>query len=136
MLPSFWMNRFLIPAAICDALKKKMNGFLWGRGVTSKGVQWMEWKKLCLPKTCGGMGVRDLKKFNLAMLAKQWWRLLQESNVYVSKIIKAKYYPDASFLDAKVGRNPSYVWRSLMAAMGVINAGARRQIGNGVDTTV
>ncbi|KAL8106740.1 hypothetical protein AgCh_023486 [Apium graveolens] len=136
MLPTFWMNLFLIHAGICEDIERKMDGFLWGKGVAGKGIRWMGWDKMCVPKHHGGLGVKYLRKFNLAMLAKQGWRLLQESNPFVSKIIKAKYYPNTMFLQAKLGSNPSYVWRSLMEAMTVIKAGARRRIGNGTDTAV
>ena len=91
-----------------------MNGFLWGRGATGKGVKWMTWARMFRPKGCGGLGVRELRKFNVAMLAKQCGRLLQESNVLESTIIKGQYYPNTSFLEAEVGKNPSYVWRRLM----------------------
>lgn len=136
VIPSFWMNLFLIPSGICEDIERKMNGFLWGRGATRKGVKWMAWSRMCSPKGCGGLGVRDLRQFNLAMLAKQCWRLIQCSNTLVSTVIKAKYYPYTSFLQAKMGHSPSYVWRSLMEAMEVVTAGARRKIGNGIDTKV
>lgn len=50
--------------------------------------------------------------------------------------MKAKYYPKSSFLNAEVGVNPSYVWRSIMAAVEGVRVGARRKIGNGIDTNV
>ena len=39
----------------------------------------------------GGLGFRDLEAFNLALLAKQIWRIITNRNMLVSKILKAKY---------------------------------------------
>ena len=135
-LPTFWMNLFLIPVTMCEEIERKMNAFLWGNGANSRGVKWMLWNKVCVPKNCGGLGLRELRKFNLSMMAKQGWRLLKESNPLVSAVMKARYYPNSSFLDAEVGSNPSYFWRSILASMDVIKAGARRRIRNGRDTCV
>lgn len=93
----------------------------------------MIWNKVCMPKNCGGLRLRELKKFNLSMLAKQRWRLL---NPLVSAVMKAMYHPNSSFLDATIGTNLSYVWKSILASIEVIKAGAQKRIGNGMDTYV
>lgn len=116
------MNLFLIPIGICEDIERKMNGYLWGRESTGKGVKWMTWAKLCMPKKCEGLGVREPRKVNLAMLAKQGGRFIHQPNGLASRVMKAKYYPQTSFLEAKIGTNSSYVWRSLMEAMDVIKA--------------
>jgi hypothetical protein len=48
-------------------------------------------------KEIGGLGFRDLKCFNSAMLAKQGWRLLKNQNSLVAKILKEKYTPTTRF---------------------------------------
>jgi len=60
-----------------------------------------------------GMGFRDLGTFNVALLAKQGWRLLTIEDSLAYKIIKAKYFPKTSFIEAWRGDNSSYTWRSL-----------------------
>ncbi|XP_074323839.1 uncharacterized protein LOC141660751 [Apium graveolens] len=84
--------------------ERKMNRFMWGRGALGKGIKWMAWSKMCMPKGCGGLGVRELRRFNLSMLAKQCWRLLNQTNGFVTEIIKDMYYPNKSLLEAQVGK--------------------------------
>lgn len=50
--------------------------------------------------------------------------------------MKARYFPGTDFLNAKVGANPSYMWRSIMGAQEVVKVGSRRRIGNGESTYV
>ncbi|GKU94470.1 hypothetical protein SLEP1_g7966 [Rubroshorea leprosula] len=42
-------------------------------------------------KECGGLGVKDLKKFNMALLGKWWGRLAKEEEGLWSKVISSKY---------------------------------------------
>lgn len=75
------------------------------------------------------MRFHDFRDFNLAMLAKQGWRFLIKPNCLVSKIYKARYFSNGNFLDPAVGNNPSYIWRSIWEAKGVIAAGVRWIVG-------
>lgn len=58
-------------------------------------------------KSCGGLGFHDFRDFNLAMLAKQGWRFLSKHDSLVSRIYKARYFPNGNFLTANVGHSPS-----------------------------
>ena len=69
----------------------------------------------------GGLGFKSLSEFNVAMLAKQAWRLLNNENQLVTQLMKARYYPKIDFLNASLGANPSYVWRSIFEVKHVVN---------------
>lgn len=97
-----------------------MNSFWWGRGAEGKGIKWMSWERLCSVKEDGGLGFKSLRGFNIALLAKQAWRIMTEANPLVSSLMQARYFPRSSFLDAKLGSNPSYVWRSLLESQEVL----------------
>lgn len=121
---------------ICDSVEVLMNGFWWGHGQGSKGIKWKSWDKLCVPKEAGGLGFRELKKINISMLAKQGWRLQTNENPLVTSCMKAKYFPCGDFVTAKLGSNPSYMWRSILAAQEVVQRGCRKRIGDGKQTEI
>ena len=47
------------------------------------------------------------------------------------RVFKAKYFPRSDFLQAGLGDNPSYAWRSIMAGQNVVKKRMRWQVGNG-----
>jgi hypothetical protein len=74
--------------------------------------------------------------FNLALLAKQGWRLLQNPDTLLHRVLKAKYFPDCSFLDAHIPSHSSFTWRSLAQARHIIRLGTRWRIGNGSQVNI
>ena len=86
---------------------------------------------MCEPKSNGGMGFKNLKHFNLALLAKQRWRLQIGHDSLIYRVLKAKYFPRCDFVHASIGNNPSYTWRSIMAAQSLVKYGLRWRVGNG-----
>ena len=79
----------------------------------------------------GGMGFRDIQAFNLALLAKQAWRLIHNTHSLFYRVYKARYFPNCSFMDTGLGNNPSYFWRSLLAAREIIQEGVVWKVGDG-----
>ena len=47
------------------------------------------------------------------------------------KVFKARYFPNCDFVQAGIGTNPSFAWRSIMAAQDIVKNGIRWQVGNG-----
>ena len=88
------------------------------------------------PKYCGGLGFRDIELFNLALLARQAWRLLQEPTSLSARILKAVYYPLSTILDAEVDNHPSQVWRSIIEGRDTLKLGLVKRIGSGEDTNI
>ncbi|KAL5768296.1 hypothetical protein ACOSQ2_015079 [Xanthoceras sorbifolium] len=91
---------------------------------------------MCQPKVDGGLGFRKFQAFNQAMLAKQGWRILNDPSSLLSRVLKAKYFPNTNFLSSKIGWNPSFVWRSILWGRDVINKGLRWKIEDGQSISV
>ncbi|CAL2238950.1 unnamed protein product [Prunus armeniaca] len=98
-IPIYTMSCFLLPKYVCEDLNKLVAQFWWNSSTENKKIHWMAWDKLCAPKEKGGLGFRNLHAFNLALLAKQGWRLLQNLDSLITRVLKAKYFPNHSFLE-------------------------------------
>jgi hypothetical protein len=87
-------------------------------------------------KEHGGLGFRHMYSFNLAMLGKQGWKVLTNHDTILYKVFKAKYYPRERFLEANLGHNPSYIWRSIHASQVVVRTGLIWRLGNDMNIHV
>lgn len=87
------MGIFLLPKSITTKLNGLLKKFWWGSHGDSVKVQWLNWDSLGVPKEIGGLGFIDSCRFNLALLSKQYWRLLKNPNSLVNQLFKQKYFP-------------------------------------------
>ncbi|GKV48455.1 hypothetical protein SLEP1_g55268 [Rubroshorea leprosula] len=60
-------------------------------GGDDRRINWVKWEKICKKKEEGGLGVRDLRKFNLALMGKWWGRLAENKEGLWKKIIMERY---------------------------------------------
>ena len=74
-IPTYSISCFKILDALCEEMTSLIRNFWWGQKNEERKMAWISWEKLCLPKSQGGMGFKQLKQFNLALLANQGWRL-------------------------------------------------------------
>ena len=130
-IPSYTMSCFKLPKSWCDDLQKMVARFWWGQQGSERKLHWVKWESLCQAKKEGGLGFRNLHRFNIALLAKQGWRLLDSPQSLFSRVFKAKYFPSTSFLHAKPGHKPSYLWLSILSVQNLLRSNSKWVVGNG-----
>ncbi|XP_019091167.1 PREDICTED: uncharacterized protein LOC104744108 [Camelina sativa] len=81
-------------------------------------------------KSESGMGFRDIEHFNLALLGKQVWRIMQHPYCLMAWMLKARYFSDTNILNATKKRRESIVWKSLMQGRDLLKQGMRFIIGD------
>jgi len=94
------------------------------------------WERLTQPKCRGGMGLRDLRSFNLAMPGKQGWRLITRQSLCARVLIKRRYFQDSDFMRATRRKRASCTWRAILAGREPLEKGLVRRIVNGHDTAI
>nr|GEY15121.1 cysteine-rich receptor-like protein kinase [Tanacetum cinerariifolium] len=55
--------------------------------VENRKIAWIAWDKVISPLNQGGLGIGSLKTSNQSLLAKWWWRFLNEENALWRKVI-------------------------------------------------
>lgn len=84
----------------------------------------------------GGLGFRDLELFNLALLSRQAWRVMNDPGLLSARILKSVYYPHVSLLDAELGCHPSQIWRAILDGRDIMAEGIIRRIRDGESTNI
>jgi len=136
VVPIFSMFCFRLSRGLCQHIDGLLRGFWWGSKEGKRRTCWVAWEDMTKPKNMGGLGFRDIELFNLALLARQAWRILQEPQALSSRVLKAVYFPETDFLEAELGPSPSRIWRAVIDGKDVLKQGLIRRIGTGEETDV
>jgi hypothetical protein len=67
----------------------------------------------------------------MGMLARQGWRLVQEPDLLMGRVLRAKYFPGGSILDATVSPGISYTWRNILKGIELLKEGLVWRVGDG-----
>lgn len=132
-IPTYTMSCFRVPISICKEMEAICARFWWGDSGMKKGIHWMSWDKLCKQKEEGGLGFRQFSCFNQALVAKQVWRMIENPESLVAQVFKARYFKNYDIMEARIGNNPSFVWRSLCWGRELLKEGLAWIIANGND---
>ncbi|GER39012.1 RNA-directed DNA polymerase (reversetranscriptase)-related family protein [Striga asiatica] len=82
----------------------------------------------------GDLNIWDLKKCNLAFLAKLGWSIVFNKDALWVDLLNKKYLRKTDFLSAVARPSDSYTWRSIKKGRGVLEGGLAVNIGNGLST--
>ena len=130
-IPTYSMNVFCLPLGLIKDIESMIRKFWWGNQDNTRKMQWVKWRMLCSSKSLRGMGFRDLRQFNDALLGKQVGRLFHEKDTLLRRVFKPKYSHSGCILDAEINPRSSFAWKSIMQARDVICKGARWRVGDG-----
>ncbi|KAG6635874.1 hypothetical protein CIPAW_11G073400 [Carya illinoinensis] len=125
------MRNFKLSKQLLKELNKLVRSFWWGQKAQEHKINWVPWSQMSKSKTLGGLGLRDFKNFNCALLAKQGWRVITTPNSLAAKVLKKKYFKHSSFPSAKSGHNSSFLWQSFTSARPLLKEGLIWLVGDG-----
>ena len=130
-LPTFLMSLFKFLRSICDDLGRMIHSYRWGAYRGKRKTHWKSWDSMLRPKSAGGMGFKDFRLFNQAMLARQAWRILVNSECLCTRVLKARYFPNGRLEDTVFTSNASQTWQAIVHGLELLRKGLVWRIGNG-----
>lgn len=123
------MQIFWLPQNICAFIDRTIRDFIW-KGNNSKGLNLVNWDTVTKPKQFGGLGVRQARDSNTALLGKLVWAIQTQPNKLWVQLMQQKYIKDTNFL-IETYRPGSYVWTSICKAKEVLKGGFKLWLGDG-----
>ncbi|XP_057444702.1 uncharacterized protein LOC130736943 [Lotus japonicus] len=128
-------DKYLGLPTIID-IERMISRFYWSGDASRRGIHWLKWNSLCRSKLDGGIGFRDFKAFNTALVAKTWWRIQMQPESLLGQVFKAVYFPRTTLSAAKKHARPSYAWTSISRTAWVFMEGARWNVGDGKEIDI
>ena len=137
LIPIYFFFLFRVPKSVADKLVRLQRRFLWGGGPDQNKIAWVRWETVCLPKEKGGLGIKDINNFNLALLRKWRWKLMQHKGELWARVVESKYGGWRGLFEADRAGPESVWWRDLKRALihtqqgQLIQNGLKWKVGSG-----
>ncbi|KAK4422000.1 hypothetical protein Salat_2150700 [Sesamum alatum] len=81
----YWLQCFPLPAAVVDKIHRLCRNFLWN----SKRAP-VSWEQICHPKEEGGLGIRHIQSWNVALFARVLWNVHRKADTLWVKWVNEK----------------------------------------------
>ncbi|CAM8905994.1 unnamed protein product [Rhodiola kirilowii] len=112
-IPVYMMSVYQFPKKVLADMARLIQQFWWHKE-GSKGISWLSQSTIQKKKCEGGLGFKDLCIFNEAILMKILWRAVKCPQLLMSQVLLAKYCNNETIFSARLGSNPSHIWRGVM----------------------
>jgi hypothetical protein len=103
------------------------------RGGTKKKYHLIRWPKICRSKRKGGLGIKDIRKMNISLLCKWWWKLDNEKGLW-QDIVRYKFLRNGSVCTVSHRQLDSPMWSDLLKIRDIYLQGRRMHGKNGQRT--
>ncbi|XP_057951002.1 uncharacterized protein LOC131145838 [Malania oleifera] len=106
----FWLAIFPIPNNVLDHIVKLCRAFLWG----GRRKPLVAWNEVCILKDEGGLGVFDLKAWNMTLLSKTLWNVQAKKDSLWSIWVHHVYLRGVNIWDASSKHDDSPLFKKVI----------------------
>ena len=135
-IPSHAMTCFKLPVSLCKRIQSEVTSFWWGDNTGKRKIAWTSWEKMSKPKEIGGLGFRDFQAFNDAYLGKLSWRIMNNPDILLTRVLMGKYCVEESFMECSKKTSSSYGWQGVLIGRDLLSSNMGWVVGNGTSIKI
>ncbi|KAL0907914.1 hypothetical protein M5K25_022368 [Dendrobium thyrsiflorum] len=121
-----------VPMSVIDKIDRICRAFLWQDKQDHRGIHYVSWKKICLPKEQGGLGFKSMRMWSGPVRARLAWHFYQFPLHWHNYLLREAY---GNSLDSVVHK-PSRAWQILQDGWRSLKGVIRWKIGNGDSVSI
>ncbi|XP_052623754.1 uncharacterized protein LOC128129115 [Lactuca sativa] len=110
--------------------------FLWANGEIVKDKAKVKWLEICKPKEYGGLGIKNLRRWNDALLAKHVWNVVNNKNSLWVQWVRINYIGSRNFWDILQKKSMSWTWKRFLEIRKTVRPHVISCVGNGRNTSL
>jgi len=130
----YHMSLYLLPKTTTDSLDKQRRTFFWQGGGQKKKYHLVKWDINNKSKKQGGLGIKNIRKMNISLLCKWWWKLEAENRLW-QQIVRQKYLSSDNVGSVKHRLDDSPMWSDLLKVKSIYLKGRSMLVKNGKATS-
>lgn len=105
-----------------------------GGGQNKRKPTMVKWEQVCTPKKAGGLGLKDVRLWNVAAIGKQVWHLAAKKDFLWVRWVAGIYLKDDDFWLHQALASSSWYWRKLLDVRDQLRQGFRGAVWSGTVT--
>lgn len=135
----YWSSVFILPKSVTQEIEKLMREFLWSHGDLKKGSAKVKWADVCCQKNYGGLGIKPLHTWNIALMSKHVWNIVSGKDSLWVKWVSAYRLKDRrtnrNFWDVPELNDVSWSWRKILQYRDLLRDHIIHRLGDGTLTS-
>ncbi|KAJ8426825.1 hypothetical protein Cgig2_022606 [Carnegiea gigantea] len=108
-----WASIFILPSQVIDKLSRIYRNYLWEGSADSRRIPHVAWHQVYLPKTQGGLGLKDYNAWNKALIGKLVWAVAHKKDILWVKWIHGRYMKNQVWWDYSPSPDSSWYWMKI-----------------------
>ncbi|GJX25756.1 hypothetical protein Tco_0232052 [Tanacetum coccineum] len=132
----YWASVLMIPKGIIYDIQSLICGFLWCNSEFKRGWSKVAWDDICLSKREGGLGLRSLDVFNIALMTTHIWNIISNKESLWVRWIHTYKIKNRSFWGLPFKNDVSWGWLKLLQLCELVRPFCWVKLGNGLSTSV